>query len=126
MSNFCNIHFTDDNGMTALHLASDNGHLETVMLLKEQGSDIHATNNNGMTALHLASWKNHSKIVMYLVKQGSDVNAKDNNGMTALHLASNQEVTYENMVAMMMEISPLPNAAMGVYDIDDIDDIDNI
>jgi len=46
--------------------------------------------------------------------------------MTALHLASNQEVTYENMVAMMMEISPLPNAAMGVYDIDDIDDIDNI
>ena len=93
MSNFCNIHFTDDNGMTALHLASDNGHLETVMLLKEKGSDIHATNNNGMTALHLAS---------------------------------NQEVTYENMVAMMMEISPLPNAAMGVYDIDDIDDIDNI
>ncbi len=126
MSNFCNMHVTDDNGMTALHLASDNGHLETVMLLKEQGSDIHATNNNGMTALHLASWKNHSEVVIYLIKQGSDVNAKDNNGMTALHLASNQGVTYENMVAMMETFS-LPNAAMeddeDVYDIDNIDNI---
>ena len=80
MSNFCNIHFTDENGMTALHWASENGHLETVMLLKEKGSDIHATNNNGMTALHLASENGHFEVVIYLVKQGSDVNAECDGG----------------------------------------------
>ena len=66
--------------MTALHLASDNGHLETVMFLNEQGSDIHATNNNGMTALHLASENGHFEVVIYLVKQGSDVNAECDGG----------------------------------------------
>ena len=35
----------NQNGMTALHLAANGGHAETVKLLLENGADIHATDN---------------------------------------------------------------------------------
>jgi hypothetical protein len=39
---------------TALHLASKNGHTESVKALLEKGADVHAENGSGKTAFHVA------------------------------------------------------------------------
>ena len=49
-----NIHFRNDEQMTALHLAAFNGRPKVVQLLLEWGFDINAQNKYSETALHLA------------------------------------------------------------------------
>ena len=46
----------DNNGMTALYLASSGGHLDIVRLLLTKGADMTIADNNGYTALHEASY----------------------------------------------------------------------
>lgn len=41
-----------ESGGTSLHIASQNGHLETVKLLIQAGADVSKQNNTGQTALH--------------------------------------------------------------------------
>jgi ankyrin repeat domain-containing protein 50 len=75
----------DDGGMTALHLAAENGHGAVITLLLEKGADVTAKSNNGWTALHLAAENGHEVIVQLLLKKGADITAKSNDGRTALH-----------------------------------------
>ena len=84
----------DNNGWTALHFASNNGHLEIVQYLIETCSvNKEAKTNTGRTALHCACacasiWV-HLKIVQYLIETCRvNKEAKDNDGWTALHYAS--------------------------------------
>ena len=80
-------------GSTALHIAAENDHTETVTWLidhgvKEHGLDLNAADKYGNTPLHRASWRGHTEIVAYLVDHGADLNAADNNGYTPLHTAA--------------------------------------
>ncbi len=75
-----------------LHSAAQNGHLDTVKWLVEQGADLQAKNNYGCKVLHLAAWNGHLDTVKWLVEQGADVNARTNAGKTALSLTTNNEV----------------------------------
>ena len=77
----------DNDGGTALMVASLNGHLEVVQALLAKGADVSAKANDGATALILASGTGHPEVVQALVAKGADVNAKTNNGWTALMLA---------------------------------------
>ena len=43
---------TDEEGCTALHLASDSGSLEVLQLLLASGAAVNARDNEGQTALH--------------------------------------------------------------------------
>ena len=43
---------TDDEGITALMLASLQGHYEIVVYLVEHGANVAHTDDDGMTALH--------------------------------------------------------------------------
>jgi ankyrin repeat protein len=47
-------HARNEDGMTSLHLAAENGKYSTVFLLIRMGADIHAKNKDGMTPLQLA------------------------------------------------------------------------
>ena len=79
----------ENNGCTALHLASYTGHLEIVKYFIETCQvDPKAKDNFGRTALHLASRNGHLEIVKYFVETCQvDIDAKTKEGKTPKDLA---------------------------------------
>ena len=54
-------------GLTALMMASANGHTEIVKLLLDKGADVNVKNTYGITALFMASVHGHTEIVKLLL-----------------------------------------------------------
>jgi len=67
----------DENGMTALIRAAEEGDTETVKLLLDQGADIEAKNNDGLTALHTALENGRTETAALLIARGADVEAEE-------------------------------------------------
>ncbi|CAI8024804.1 Ankyrin repeat domain-containing protein 50 [Geodia barretti] len=65
---------TEDEGDTALLVASCRGHVEVVRLLLEAGASVLIPDKNGTSPLYVASQEGHSEVVDVLVKAGADVN----------------------------------------------------
>ena len=88
-------------GWTALHFATDMGHLEVVNYLIQAGADVNLHTPKGSMPLHKASQKGHVDIVTSLFVAGANVEARNGDGKTALDLvterllstANTQEVT---------------------------------
>ena len=78
----------DNNGLTALHMASSSGHMDIACLLIEHGADVAARSKHGLTPLHLALQNGNVEVARFLVERGADATARHNNGLTPLHLAS--------------------------------------
>ena len=85
-----NVHATDKDGETALHLAVKERYVEAIKRLLAAGANVNATDNQGETALHLAALRGHAAIVSRLLVAGADVHATTNGGLTALDLATSQ------------------------------------
>ncbi|CAF1155614.1 unnamed protein product [Rotaria sp. Silwood1] len=77
---------------TPLRLACDNGQLEMVEYLIENGADLYHTDKNNSTSLMVASRRGYDNIVQYLLKLDDNsnhlLNAVNNKGSTALHAAT--------------------------------------
>lgn len=97
------LHYKDEDGYTALHRASYNGHLETVQHLLTIGADVHSTTNDGWTPLHSAARWNKAAIVSLLVQNGAHINALTNGNQTPLHLASCNGVAKETIECLLLE-----------------------
>ena len=77
-----------DATITALHLASQNGHLIIVNLLLSAGSNVDAELEDGATSLFLASENGLVKVVRALLKAGASSSISvHNTGYTPLHIA---------------------------------------
>jgi ankyrin repeat protein len=99
----------DDNRLTALHLATFNGHFENVRYLvaNDIGSDDHGVkksslnmqSNSMYSALHLtcleSSVPNSDEIRKHLVNHGCNPNLKNLDGKTALALAIENDLPLE-------------------------------
>ncbi|KAL5042082.1 ankyrin repeat-containing domain protein [Aspergillus fruticulosus] len=91
-----NIHATDPNGSTPLHLAVRSGLCSIVTLLLEKGASVSATDNAGYTPLHYAlgcglSWEKAAygqlRLIKSLIEAGADPTLVIGpNGASALHL----------------------------------------
>lgn len=85
----CDINQIDRYGRTALHYASDQGHVSIVQLLLTNGCNInHTCSSESLSPLHLACNKGHTEVVNLLIKAGARVDHTTNTKVTPLHLAS--------------------------------------
>ena len=83
-----NVDCTNEQGSTALMLATECGHEPIVQTLISGGANVNIQDSYGWTALMLASYNGHFKIAQLLLNKQANVNHKANDGWTALMLAS--------------------------------------
>ncbi|GAB2267474.1 E3 ubiquitin-protein ligase xbat32 [Dionaea muscipula] len=86
-----------DGGITALHMAALNSHVETVQLLLELGASVTATTiedgtiidliGAGSTPLHYAACGGNAQCCQILISRGADADAQNANGWTPLMVA---------------------------------------
>ena len=73
---------------TALHSASNAGHVEVVRSLLKCGVDVDARGRWGRSPLHFASVQGHLNVMQCLVDHGANPNARDNERRTPLRLVA--------------------------------------
>ena len=71
-----------------LWTACEEGDLERVRQLIQDGQDVNRGDSDGTTPLMEAANKGHDEVVHELIRAGADVNGEDDYEQTALHLAS--------------------------------------
>ena len=87
VSKGANLNLSDQDGLTALHVASL-GEAEIVQLLLSHNADVNAVDHNGMTPLHNAVLHPEIDVVKALLQaEGIDVSIRNNEGMTPLDIA---------------------------------------
>ena len=69
---------TDENQMTALHIAAHSGMENSVIYLLSLGINPNLQDKNGYTALHYAVKKNQKRIIKKLLQKGADRNIQEN------------------------------------------------
>ncbi len=78
----------DEEGYTALQIASEFYHPDIVKILLEYGADVNAKREDGFTPLLIAlEGKGNTDLVKILLANGADVNAKNEDDKTALQIA---------------------------------------
>ncbi|WP_395751020.1 ankyrin repeat domain-containing protein [Prosthecobacter sp.] len=75
-------------GMTALHYAVDNGHVNLAQLFLDAGADVNAPDEKGASPLHLAVNSNQLLSFRWLLAHGANLEAEDSFGNTVLSLAA--------------------------------------
>ncbi|KAJ3113794.1 hypothetical protein HK098_007566, partial [Nowakowskiella sp. JEL0407] len=79
------IDLCDNRGWTSLHFAADNGRLEFVEFLLDQGSQaLNAITKSHHTPVNLASYQGFSEVMRCLIERGADIEIEDTDGDTAL------------------------------------------
>ena len=84
----------NNDGDTALVVASAYNYLDIVKELLKHNADINIKDNHGNTALIFASFRDNLDIVKELLKYNADVNVKNNNNKTAFYYAKGRVKAY--------------------------------
>jgi len=104
-----NLGLRDEKGNTALHYATERGHLSIVNLLLEKGENINILNQKHQTPLHLATMRGKKMdLFEYLIERGANLLAEDQNKKTPLHYAA--ELGTSKVVQYLVERNANVNA----------------
>lgn len=134
----CNLDWVDENGQTALHIASSdemtnssyyyetnlfdidiassNALANACYLLDTNLFDINALDRQGKTPLHLAcEHEGNPSIAVHLIHHGADLIARDSSGNTPLHVAvdtySDDSEDFLESFLLTQFLGPDPNSA---------------
>ena len=97
----------DEEGMTALMIASKNGYLEMVEQLVKEGAGLNLQTLFGDTALIYVTRKNQNDCVQKLLEYGAEINTQDKDGNTALIHAA--KVAHNECLHTLNETGANPN-----------------
>ena len=92
------IHSVDEQGNTALHIASINNNANLVKFLIAQGATTTAQNFSGETALHCALKEKSTNVIPILASIGNTIFIEDSNGVTPLEQALKYGSKYLNYI----------------------------
>lgn len=81
------VNATNEEGLTALHSSSCNGHGTIVKYLIEQGAEVNAVDDDKWTPLHGAACFGEVVVTRYLIVHGANLNAMNESGDTPLGVA---------------------------------------
>jgi ankyrin repeat protein len=68
-----------------MHSAALNGHVDTIKILKEAGSDVSVHMNDGSTPMHWAAWNGYVKAIKALKEAGANVSMHMNDRCIRRH-----------------------------------------
>ena len=68
--------------------ACEDGRLDEVKGLIDEGVDVNSRSGNGRTPLMYAARNGHVDIVRLLLDHGANINQKSNDGCTVMHVAA--------------------------------------
>ncbi|KAK5805953.1 hypothetical protein VI817_000211 [Penicillium citrinum] len=106
--------YSSPPSMTALHLASFNGHeREVAFLLSLSRKDINSTDSTGTYPIISASQNGYEKVVQLLLEEGAEVNAQGGDYGNALQAACLEG--REKIVQVLLEKGANVNAQGGLH-----------
>ncbi|OAB79342.1 hypothetical protein WSTR_05300 [Wolbachia endosymbiont of Laodelphax striatellus] len=80
-----------EDGLTLLHFAFINNHLNIAGYLIERGVDIDAKSKDGSTSLHYVTRSGNLDAVRYLISEGANIDVRDKDGLTPLDICCNSD-----------------------------------
>ena len=111
---FCDDSITSiSEGITPIHLASREGHLDVVKSLRETGSapvDLQDKEKRGRTPLYYAAENGQSQVVRYLVDSGANVNGVAGYGLP-LHNAARHN--HDQVISILLDAGAVPDKPDG-------------
>ncbi|KAL6716642.1 hypothetical protein ACLMJK_006210 [Lecanora helva] len=90
-----------DTGVTALHYAAANDHLQVLQVLLNGGCNLDKTDLQGKNALHHSIYGSAGDCLIFLLKQNIEINRTDKDGCNIIHLAS--KIDNGRSLAMLLE-----------------------
>jgi len=93
-------------GEKSLRYVAEEGCLEIVRFLVEDGIDVNATNKFKWTALHSAADQGYLEIIEFLLEKGANPNIKDSNGKSPRRIAvmasrHNKDKPYDQIIKLL-------------------------
>lgn len=96
----------NEDKLTPLHIACDNGNITIIELLLRHGSPIDASGRHGWRPIHVACMRGHVKAVEILVKQSASLLLRDSDGWSPLQWACMKGHT--NLVKFLVNYMKVP------------------